>query len=84
MILKEDKQMHQMTIEVATKDIASVFGDAMRGEEIGITDHEIPVLKVVPLEHELGFERTPGGAIGIITYVADDFDETPEDFEEYL
>ncbi len=84
--------MHQISIEQATAHSATVFGDALRGEEIVITDHEIPVLKVIPYEGRLKNERTPGRAkgsipgqaIGMITYIAEDFDETPPGFEEYM
>lgn len=75
--------MHQVTLEQATSHSAAVFGDAMRGEEIVITDHDIPVLKVTPYQgRKKGSE--PGKAIGMITYIADDFDETPPGFEEYM
>ncbi|HEX5315295.1 MAG TPA: type II toxin-antitoxin system prevent-host-death family antitoxin [Candidatus Kapabacteria bacterium] len=76
--------MHQISIEEATAHIASVFGEAMRGEEIVITDHEKPVVKVVPFKPERRKGSTPGRAIGMISYIADDFDETPPGFEEYM
>jgi antitoxin (DNA-binding transcriptional repressor) of toxin-antitoxin stability system len=76
--------MHQLSIEQATAHIASVFGEARHGEEIVITDHDIPVLKVSPIESRPKKECTPGGAIGMITYIAEDFDETPAGFEEYM
>ncbi|HEY3874314.1 MAG TPA: type II toxin-antitoxin system prevent-host-death family antitoxin [Candidatus Kapabacteria bacterium] len=76
--------MHQISLEQATSHSATVFGDAMRGEEIVITDHDIPILKVVPYESQMKKERTPGRAIGMISYIADDFDETPPGFEEYM
>lgn len=76
--------MHQLSIEQATAHIKTVFGDAMHGEEIVITDHDIPVLKVIPFERRLKKETTPGGAIGMISYIAEDFDETPPGFEEYM
>jgi antitoxin (DNA-binding transcriptional repressor) of toxin-antitoxin stability system len=76
--------MHQRSIEQATAHITSVFGEAMRGEEIIITDHEKPVVKVVPYQSDQQKGSTPGRAIGMISYIADDFDETPPGFEEYL
>jgi antitoxin (DNA-binding transcriptional repressor) of toxin-antitoxin stability system len=78
------KSMHQLSIEQATAHIASVFGEARHGEEIVITDHDIPVLKVIPFERRPKKECTPGGAIGMISYIAEDFDETPPGFEEYM
>ena len=76
--------MHRISIEQATAHSATVFGDAMRGEEIVITDHNIPVLKVIPYEGRQKKERTPGRAIGMISYISEDFDETPPGFEEYM
>jgi antitoxin (DNA-binding transcriptional repressor) of toxin-antitoxin stability system len=76
--------MHQLSIEQATAQSALVFGDAMRGEEIVITDHDIPVVKVIPFQRRLKKECTPGGAIAMITHIAEDFDETPPGFEEYM
>ena len=76
--------MHQISIEQATAHSATVFGDAMRGEEIVITDHNIPVLKVVPYSARQKKGRTPGRAIGMISHISEDFDETPPGFEEYM
>jgi antitoxin (DNA-binding transcriptional repressor) of toxin-antitoxin stability system len=76
--------MHQVTIEQATANIASVFADVLRGEEIIITDRENPVAKVIPLESNKGKKRVFGGGKGIFTYVSDDFDEPLEDFKDYM
>ena len=76
--------MHQISIEQATAHSATVFGDAMRGEEIVITDHEKPIVRVIPFRPARRKGSTPGRAIGMITYIAEDFDETPPGFEEYM
>ncbi|HET6402192.1 MAG TPA: type II toxin-antitoxin system prevent-host-death family antitoxin [Candidatus Kapabacteria bacterium] len=76
--------MHQISIEQATAHSATVFGDAMRGEEIVITDHEKPIVRVIPFESGRRKGSIPGRAIGMITYIAEDFDETPPGFEEYM
>ncbi|HET6401860.1 MAG TPA: type II toxin-antitoxin system prevent-host-death family antitoxin [Candidatus Kapabacteria bacterium] len=71
--------MHQISLEEATAHIASVLADVLHGEEIVITDHEKPVAKVIPLEQNTAKERVFGSGKGIITYVAEDFDEPLED-----
>jgi prevent-host-death family protein len=76
--------MHQITIEQATANIASVLADVLHGEEIIITDHEKPVAKVIPLELHQEKKRVFGGGKGIITYISDDFDEPLEDFKDYM
>ena len=55
---------------------------AMLGEEVVIARDHKPVLRLVPLE-DAGQPRKPGSAKGQV-WMADDFDETPEDFKEYL
>ena len=76
--------MHQMTVEQVTKEIASVLVDVRHGEETVITDHDVPFAKVIPVKPAPKKRRFAGSAIGVITYIADDFDETPPGFEEYL
>ncbi|HEX5315258.1 MAG TPA: type II toxin-antitoxin system Phd/YefM family antitoxin [Candidatus Kapabacteria bacterium] len=76
--------MHQITIEEATAHIASIFSDVLRGEEIVITEREKPVVKMIPLEQDGHKERIFGSGKGIITYVADEFDEPLADFKDYM
>jgi antitoxin (DNA-binding transcriptional repressor) of toxin-antitoxin stability system len=76
--------MHQVTIEQATANIASVFADVLRGEEIIITDRENPVAKVIPLKNGTKPERRFGGGREMIAYISDDFNEPLEDFKDYM
>jgi antitoxin (DNA-binding transcriptional repressor) of toxin-antitoxin stability system len=76
--------MHQITIEQATANIASVFADVQHGEEIVITDREKPFAKVIPFVSSKGKKRVFGGGKGIFTFVSDDFDEPLEDFKDYM
>jgi len=64
--------------------LAGVLRDVLGGEEIIITDHDKPVAKVIPYKN--GSDRRPlfGSAKDLITYIADDFDETPEEFKDYM
>jgi PIN domain nuclease of toxin-antitoxin system/antitoxin (DNA-binding transcriptional repressor) of toxin-antitoxin stability system len=75
--------MHQITIQEAESHIADVFEDVLRGEEIILTDHDKPVVKVIPYTSGNEPRGLIGSAKGKI-WMADDFDETPEEFEEYL
>lgn len=55
---------------------------ALLGEEVIIAKGHKPLLKLVPLEKPKR-RRKPGSAKGRI-WMAEDFDETPEDFKDYL
>lgn len=54
---------------------------AMSGEEVVIAKDNRPVVKLVPLTPPAQ-RRKPGSAHGKI-WMAPDFDETPEDFDDY-
>jgi len=73
--------MHQIELEKAKEQIASLFQTALDGEEIVITQNEQPVLKLVPISAKP--RRQSGSAKGLIT-MSDDFDEPLEDFAEYM
>ena len=55
---------------------------AMMGEEVIIAKDHKPVLKLVPLELPKR-RRKPGSAKGRV-WMAPDFDETPEEFKDYV
>lgn len=55
---------------------------AMLGEEVIIAKDHKPVLKLVALEQPKK-QRVPGSAKGQVRMAAD-FDETPEDFKDYV
>jgi antitoxin (DNA-binding transcriptional repressor) of toxin-antitoxin stability system len=55
---------------------------AMLGEEVIIAKDHKPVLQLVALEPSTQ-PRKPGSAKGQV-WMADDFDETPEDFKGYV
>jgi antitoxin (DNA-binding transcriptional repressor) of toxin-antitoxin stability system len=77
--------MHQITIQEAESHISSVFNDVLRGEEIVRTDHEKPVLKMVPrVPPQNGMERLKFGSLKGKIWIADDFNDTPDDFAEYV
>ncbi len=74
--------MRTIAIETATDQLLQLAHEAKGGEEIILTESDLPIARLVPLEAPL-LPRRPGSAKGIILHIADDFDETPEGFEEY-
>lgn len=62
--------------------LSKLIRDAETGQDVVITRHGKPVVRLVPvndtaLERELGHFRD-----GV--WIAEDFDETPEEFGDYL
>lgn len=76
--------MHQITIQEARSHIGGVLDDVLRGEEIIITDHDTPVARVVPIENHPRLYPLFGAGKDSIAFIADNFNETPEDFKNYL
>jgi len=74
--------MHQVELEKAKQQIASLLQAALDGEEIVITQNEQPVVKLVPIS-SVTPRRRSGSAQGLFT-MSDDFDEPLEDFAEYM
>ncbi len=55
---------------------------ALDGEEVIIARDNKPLLRLVPLRTK-GGDRKPGSGRGQIAHMADDFNETPHDFDDY-
>jgi prevent-host-death family protein len=75
--------MHQISIQEAEAHFAGIVSEVRNGEEIILTDHDSPVVKMIPLYDP----QSPRGLVGSLKgkiWIADDFDETPEDFKGYL
>lgn len=73
----------KVNIAEAKAHLSALVQKALTGEEVVIARDNKPLVKLVPLEPVVGCRR-PGSAKGQIFYVADDFDQTPEEFAEYL
>ena len=72
--------MIQITLQTAEKSWAEILQKALNGEEIIIECDGKPVAKVSPYKTEddwFGMDEGKG-------WIADDFDETPGEFSEYL
>lgn len=74
--------MYQIELEKAKAQIASLLQAALEGEEIVIMQNEQPVVRLVPVS-AVKARRRSGSARGLIT-MSYDFDETLEDFAEYI
>ena len=74
--------MSQFNIADAKTHFSELVKKAMLGEEVVIARDNKPILKLVPVVAEKR-ERSPGSAKGKVTYMAPDFDATPEDFQDY-
>lgn len=75
--------MKSVTIHEAKTHLSRLIREALTGEEIIIARGKKPLVRIVPLEQD-GKERKFGGAQGFVEYIAPDFDEPLDDFEEYM
>jgi len=74
--------MGTVTIHEAKAKLSELIEAALSGEEVIISRRKTPLVKIVPLSSSLK-KRRLGTAVGKIV-ISDDFDETPEAFQEYL
>lgn len=71
-----------VTIQDAQADLLGLIRRLAPGEVLELTHEDQPVAKVVPtLPRPL---RKLGTLRGTVLYIAPDFDETPEEFKEYM
>lgn len=76
--------MTQFNIAEAKANFSSLVKKAMLGEEIIIAKDNKPLLRLAPLEADAPKRPVPGTGRNDILYIADDFDEIPEGFEDYI
>ena len=72
--------MRQITLQNAEKSWTEILRKALEGEETIIERDGKPVAKVSPVKADEDWIGMDDGKI----WIADDFDETPEEFNEYL
>ena len=70
--------MVQVTWEKAASNLGQLLEEVERGEEFVITRDDAPLARLSPLPAP----RHPGSGVGIITYIAEDFDAPSENFQE--
>lgn len=71
--------MVQITAEQAISDFGKLLEEVKQGEEFVIVQGDAPLARLSPVLPP----RQPGSAVGIITYVAEDFDAPLEEFEDH-
>lgn len=71
-----------VNIAEAKARLSELVEKAIGGEEVIIARDHRPVVKLVALG-PTGGKRSPGSAKGQI-WIAEDFDNTPDDFDEYV
>jgi len=72
--------MTQMTLQAAETSLAEILQKALNGEETIIERDGKPIARVLPYKAVEDWFGMDAGKI----WIADDFDETPEEFTEYL
>ena len=72
--------MTTMTIDEAAADLKRLIHDAAPGDEIVLTENDLPVARLLPVQE--GKHRVRGTAKGQLVYMADDFDAPLEDMKE--
>jgi prevent-host-death family protein len=73
---------HAIDLRQAQSRLAELVQEAVRGEEVILTDGGEPVAKIIPIDRAQG-PREFGSARGLI-HMADDFDAPLEEFREYM
>ncbi len=76
--------MAQFNIAEGKAQFSSLVKKAMMGEEIIIAKNNKRLLGLSPIEPVKPIRPQPGSGKHEILYIADDFDETPEGFEDYM
>lgn len=72
--------MTQITLQTAEKSWTEILQKALNGEEFIIERDGKPVAKLSPIKSEEDWFGMDDGKI----WIADDFDDTPEEFSEII
>lgn len=70
-----------ITMEEASSKLSELIHNSLPGDEIILTENNLAIAKIVSLPKP---SRKAGSAKDKILYFADDFNDTPEGFEEYM
>lgn len=74
--------MTQLNIAEAKAHFSEIIQKALLGEEVIIAKDHKPLVRLVPVE-AVRSSRSPGSGQGQLLYMADDFDSTPVEFDDY-
>ena len=76
--------MQTITVEEAQSHLAEIIGKLPPGEEVILTRDDKPVATIHAPPPATRKQPVFGTLKGTILYIAPDFDDIPEGFEEYL
>ena len=77
--------MATLTIQEAQAQLSDVIHRLTPGDEVVITENDLPVAKLVSTPASPSKKpRQPGTLRGTVLYMAPDFDAPLEDFKEYM
>ena len=76
--------MQTMTIQEAEGHLAEIIGNLPPGEEIVLTRDDKAVATIRATLETPRFVPQLGTMKGTVVYIAPDFDDIPEGFEDYL
>jgi antitoxin (DNA-binding transcriptional repressor) of toxin-antitoxin stability system len=76
--------MQTISVEEAERHLGAIIDKLPPGEELVLTKDDKPVAAVRAISQEESEPRRFGTLKGTILYIAPDFDDIPEGFEEYL
>jgi antitoxin (DNA-binding transcriptional repressor) of toxin-antitoxin stability system len=72
-----------VTIEEAQAKLPELIAHLAAGEELVITQNELPIARLVAESTSVRKPRRPGSAKGLLTIISDD-DDHLADFAEYM
>lgn len=70
-----------VTIHQAKTNLSKLIQEAIHGEEVIILKGKMPVVKIIPLKSAIP-DRKLGGATGLVQFMASDFNDEIDDFEQ--
>ncbi len=78
--------METVTLEIAQAKLTEIVHRLAPGEEIVITENQLPVAKLVSGQAKIDQSPRPGPGLckGVIVHMAADFDAPLEDMKEYM
>jgi antitoxin (DNA-binding transcriptional repressor) of toxin-antitoxin stability system len=76
--------MHTITLDEAQGRLAEIIEKLAPGEELTLTKDDKPVATIRGIPPRDSEPRRFGTLKGTVLYMAPDFDDIPEGFEEYL
>lgn len=85
-LLKEENTTMSTTISVqeAQTKLKELIDNLAPGDEVVLTENQLPVAKLVATPTPPRMPRQPGTLRGTVLYMAPDFNAPLEDFKEYM